>query len=207
MTNQLDPKKVLVLDITDFGILYGIGGSKLPQKCKDITDFSFLKNIQCITSILISNSMVYIQNKATIDKYINKYISVKILNIDRQLLALYGLGKDTGLVVDAEGLTWKIVAFYSSYRIENSIKYFKNVDKNVVNDLAITIFSSIKNVDIDLRKKIANNIVIVGKTSISKVGAKLIENLNSMYTYTIYTPHDSENLPWIGGSIATQLEV
>lgn len=199
----------LVLDISDTYIKYGMGGSKTPNIAPLFdtieTHISSIFELygNTIDRVIICESITYIKNKKDITNSIKKLnILTQIFSYDKLLLALYGFGRDTGMVIYADGI-WKISTFYDSYRLENTVKYFKYKD---IEHLANTIQKNIKKVDIDLRKKIAKNIIIVGNYSISKLGKKLIEYLDKKYYYVIYTPIDSMDMSWIGGSVVTQLD-
>lgn len=195
--------EIMILDIGSNIIKYGLGGLRAPYIIKNDSLKKRLKDICLLCPNIIVceplNRPKHFRNK--ISNYLAKYNIKKVVFINKQLLALYGLGKDYGLVIDI-GKLIKIVVFYDSYMIENTISYLKN-NANI-DEMCDKIREVIKKVAIDLRKAIASNIVVIGYNNIDNIGKKIINRLDSTYVYTVNVPKN-KNLTWLGGSIISQI--
>lgn len=205
---------ILVLDIDNDNIIYGIGGTKIPYSfhmnhglkkglCKALVSIeNNEKNKLKPDLAIITDPLIYSKySKNKINKYLKKNGFNKVVYIKRQLLMLYNFGKDYGLIIDVGDII-KFVAFYDSFMLDNSITYIKKgSDISVICEKIIQI---IKKIPIDLRKIIASNIYIIG-THYDKLDfTNIIEYLDDTYLYTIYIQNNS-SIAWLGGSIISQM--
>lgn len=205
---------ILVLDIDNDNIIFGIGGTKIPYSfrmnrglkkslCKALmsienNSISELK----LDSAIITDPLIYSKySKKKINKYLKKNGFKKVVYVKRQLLMLYNFGKDYGLIIDIGDII-KFAAFYDSFLLDNSITYIKKgSDISVICEKIIHV---IKKIPIDLRKQIASNIYIIG-THYDKLNfTNIIDHLDDTYLYTIYIQNNS-SIAWLGGSIISQM--
>jgi hypothetical protein len=184
----------IVIDIDDKIIKHGIGGTLNYITDNLVNAPQILHNYKNIEQIIFCKSPY--SSAIKIPPNINY-----VREIDRELLSLYGLGKTSGLIINVQNII-KMVVYYDSYRLEGTVQYLHISAE--ISDICESIQKIIGIVDIDLRKVIVNNIIIIGKHAINNLGEKLIDNLNNKYVYTIFTPKNWVDLPWIGGSVLSQ---
>lgn len=205
---------ILVLDIDNENMIFGIGGTKIPysfymnhglkkglnKALMSIDNNSFNKLI--LDSAIITDPLIYSKyNKKKINKYLKKNGFKKVVYIKRQLLMLYNFGKDYGLIIDIGDII-KFVAFYDSFCLDNSIAYIKK--ESDISIICEKIRHIIKKIPIDLRKQIASNIYIIGSHYDKLNLSNIIDYLDDTYVYTIYIQNNS-SIAWLGGSIISQV--
>ena len=144
--------------------------------------------------------------KILLDEY--KFRGVQFCN--KQILALYGAGKNRGLVIDLGYNCTKIVPIYDNYLLSDAIIMTERTDDNNISDISDLILKSINLSPIDLRKILYQNMLIIGENSLNvkgelSIAKKIIKNIrkkiNPPFKLKISSPKNRILLPWLGGSV------
>lgn len=187
-----------------------------------------------------------------------KYNFNAIQFCDQSLLALYGSGRSTGIVLDIGHDLSKCVPIYDSFILDYGVqisnlagnkfnkficdknsmfkypdemdkykkKYFINKSRNLYRDFFVDnslsytdnysmpemLYRTLKRTEIDLKKDLAQNIVLIGGTSkipglCKNICDKLLEITPYNIKYKLTAPLNRQYLSWIGGSILVSMSV
>lgn len=160
----------------------------------------------------------------------NKYKFKKIEFCNQQLLGLYGSCSDKGIVIDLGHDGTRIVPIFDSYILIEGIVLF-SICRNLYNkvlqktqdpsfqnmllnphefgiddfNLADALIKSIKECPIDLRKKLCQNIIIIGGGSMGTLLTKKLKNIVEAefesLEICITCPMNRNVITWLGGSM------
>jgi len=216
---QYDENFVLVdtIDIDGFKIMSPIKNNIIVDmdKMKYIWDEIFYNKLKINTKmcyILVCDPLFNGEaNKEELSKiFLDDYKFKGVLFFNKQILALYGVGKNRGLVIDLGCNSTKIVPIYENYILFDAIIITDAIDSDNISEICDSIIKSINLSPIDFRKIFYQNMLIIGKNSVCNkgelsIGKKIIKNiknkLNLSLKLKISSPKNRIFLPWLGGSI------
>lgn len=169
---------------------------------------------------------------------LNKYNIKKVTFCNQQLLGLYGTCSDKGIIIDIGHSNTRIVPIFDSYILIEGIVLFSvcresynryifslhkkeektNFQEMLFNpgmfgimDTSLTdaVIKCIRLCPIDLRKRLCQNIVIIGGgsigTNICNILKSFLEKNLEGITVTVTAPTNRHIISWLGGSIVSSI--